>query len=166
MRLSALLPLALIGTALAADPAVALVDSVVAKLTSMNGHISQLTLEAKADVAQHFIMGSQDLLAVLSAGASSAASVAAAADAAGAKASLAALASGSKKTVDLLIAKKSIIASAGFTKEISSGVGVLRTSAASFFAAVAPRLAVAGGDVAAAQSATLGAIDAAIAAFA
>ncbi len=125
-----------------ADPATALVDTVVSKLTSMNGHIGQLMLEAKANVAEHFIMGSKDLMDALNNDASAGASVAAAADAASAKSSLAAFGKGAKQTVDLLIAKKSVIQTAGLSKEIGVGVTALKQSAASFLTAIAPKLAL------------------------
>jgi len=165
MRFSTILPFALISAVLAADPAVDLVNDVVAKLKAMDGHIAQITPDATKEVAEHCIMGSKDLMAALQAGASKGASVAAATDAAAAKSALSALSSGAKTPSDAVASKKDMAAKAGVAAPIKAGLVGLKGATGSFFDSVGPKLAVAGGDVASSKSATLAAIDGAIGAF-
>jgi hypothetical protein len=163
--LSIFVSLAFLGSAIAADPAVTIVENVNAKLKSMAGHISQLNEKSNQAAAEHFTMASKDILDALNAGISQASTVPAATDAAGASKALKDYSAGANAAINLLITKKDMAAKHNYVSIIGGGLKILGDSASKFNAAIAPKLAVAGNIVTEATSGAVGAISKGLATF-
>src|ERR1700753_3741219 len=123
--LPVLFSLAIVGSAIAVDPAVIILQNINAKLKSMAGHISQLTESSNEAAVEHFAMASKDILDALNAGIAQAATVPAASDSAGCSSALKEYSDGANSAIDLLITKKEMAAKHGFVSVIGAGLKIL-----------------------------------------